>query len=91
MIIITIARLPPENVILEPLAIGRLVNGPILHLDRFDGDLGGEARTQLVGHDQHQVGVRDQLHAERTLALAGVAVAQLALDGNGFAWKQGKI
>ena len=88
MIIITILRLPPENVILEPLTISRLIGWPIFHLDRLDGDLGGETGTQFVSHDQHQVGVRDQLHAERALALAGVAVAQFALHGNWFACKK---
>ena len=63
-----LGRLATVDVVLEFVAVGRLVGGAVLHLGRFDRDLGGEAGAHLVGHDQDHVGVRDELHAEGALA-----------------------
>ena len=85
MVAEAVRRLPAVDVVLEPLAVllGRVVEA-VLDLCWPDGDLGGEARAQLVCHDQDEVGVRDELDAEGPLALTLVAVAQLALDRGGL-------
>ena len=67
MVVEAVRRLLPEDVVLEPLAVGRLVGRPVVELLGLDADLGGEAGTELVGHDQDQVGVGDQLNAERSV------------------------
>ncbi len=65
MVVDAVRRLPPEDVVLEALAVGGLVGGAVLDLGGRDRHLRREAGARLVRHDQHQVRVRDQLHAER--------------------------
>ena len=65
MILEAFFRLLPENVVLEPLAVVGAVRRSVVDLSGLDGDFGGEARAQLVSHNQDQVGVRDHLDTER--------------------------
>ena len=65
MVVDAVGRLPPEDVVLELLAVGRFVGGAVVHLVRHDRDLVGEAGAHLVGHDEDQVGVGDHLNDER--------------------------
>ena len=85
VVVEALGGLQPVDVVLEPVAVGRLVGGAVLDLGGLDGDLGGEAGAQLVGHDEDHVGVRDELHAEGALALALVAVLEVALHRDGLA------
>ena len=58
-------RFPSVDIVLQLFTVGSLIGGAVVDLHRRDGDLVGEARTHLVGHDEDQVRVRDQLHSER--------------------------
>ena len=66
VVVDAVRRLPPQDVVLEFLAVRCLVGGAVVHLSRHDGHLVGEAWTHLVGHDEDEVGVRNQLNDERT-------------------------
>ena len=56
----------------------RFVLWPVVHFFRCYRDPLGEAGAHLVGHDQHHVGVRDELHAEGALAPAVAKSKQTA-------------
>ena len=82
MIVVAQCGLPPEDVVLEPLAVGRLVGGAVLKLLRLDGDLGGKAGTELVGHDQDHIGVWDQLDTEWSIKIRKKRYSQASGTGN---------
>ncbi len=64
VIVDAVCWLSPQDVILQFFAVGGLVGCAVVDLGRHDGDLVGKAGAHLVGHDENQVGVRNQLNNE---------------------------